>query len=80
VTLRARDGDVGAGQRERGKCGVVKGSRAPGNAGVAYAAIMRESSLHVVRVCRAREVFLVASETVSGCALVLASGVARRAV
>jgi len=80
VTLRTLQGSVCSGQREVCERRMVEGSGAPCNVGVAYAAIMREASLYMVRIRRAGKVFLMASVAIGRRPLITSAGVTCRTV
>ena len=80
VTLGTGHRDVRTGQRKLGKGVVIESRRLPGGRGVAALACLRESSLHVIRVCRLLEIGKVTADASRGCTRELASDMAGGAV
>ena len=78
VALGALHRRMSAGQREAG-CRVIKRGIHPRSCVVALSTVVRESGLHVVRLCRVREILLVTREAVRRRAHELVVDVALRA-
>lgn len=80
VALGTGHGGVGAGQGKLGKGVVIESRRLPRGGGVAALAGLRESRLHMIRVCRLLEIGKMAAYASCGRARELASDVARGAI